>query len=143
MHFYLRKLMSRYPGKIRLVHRHFPMDHTVNPIVKTPVHGGAGNLALVAIYAQSRDKFWPVSDYIFSTARTSGQLDLKAISDMFGIPTEDLAVGIRDAAIRNQLKMDLIEGLKLGVSGTPTFVIEGKLYQGYIPADIIAKVLQD
>jgi protein-disulfide isomerase len=142
MHFYLRKLMSRYPGKIRLVHRHFPMDHTVNPIVQTPVHQKSGVLALVALYAETRGKFWPVSDFIFSTARATGKLDLKAVSEILWLSSKDVAAGIRDSKVRQRLQKDLIDGLKLGVSGTPTYVIDGRLYLGQIPADIIAEALE-
>jgi len=41
MHFFLRRLIAEYPDKIRLVHRHFPMDHKLNPIVKAPFHVGS------------------------------------------------------------------------------------------------------
>ena len=37
MHQYLRGLVSRYPNKIRLVHRSFPMDHDFNFIVPGPL----------------------------------------------------------------------------------------------------------
>jgi uncharacterized membrane protein len=33
MHFFLRRIIESNPDKIRLVHRHFPMDHTINPLL--------------------------------------------------------------------------------------------------------------
>jgi uncharacterized membrane protein/protein-disulfide isomerase len=142
MHFFLRKLMVRYPGKIRVVHRHFPMDHRINPIVKEPVHQGAGLLALIAIYAETQGKFWPASDYIFATARMTGKLDLKALGKRIGSDPQAVRRGIGLPEVRKKLEKDLIDGIKDGVKGTPTFVINGKAYQGHIPAKIIAAVIK-
>ncbi len=56
MHFFLRRLIETHSDKIRLVHRHYPMDHKVNPIVKEPFHVGSAAMSLLAIYAQSIGK---------------------------------------------------------------------------------------
>ena len=40
------------------------------------------------------------------------------------------------------LTNDIRKGMLLGITGTPTFVIDGKVYQGSIPADILEKILQ-
>ena len=57
MHYYLRDLVARYPDKIRLVHRNYPMDHEFNPMVKEPFHVGAGKMALLAIHAAASGSF--------------------------------------------------------------------------------------
>ena len=33
MHYYLRKLVARYPDKIRITHCSFPMDQEFNPLL--------------------------------------------------------------------------------------------------------------
>ena len=58
MHFFLRHLIEKHPDKIRLVHRHFPMDHNFNPLVKAPFHVGSGQMALLAIYAATKGNFF-------------------------------------------------------------------------------------
>jgi protein-disulfide isomerase len=42
----------------------------------------------------------------------------------------------------NKLVGDIRQGQKLGVNGTPAFLIEGKLYFGQIPADVIENALR-
>ncbi len=54
MHYYLRELIAKNPDKIRLVHRHFPMDHEYNFIVKHPFHVGSGKMALLAVHAAAK-----------------------------------------------------------------------------------------
>ncbi|UCH22572.1 MAG: thioredoxin domain-containing protein [Deltaproteobacteria bacterium] len=141
MHFYLRQLLVNHPGKIRIVHRHFPMDHTVNPMVKKPIHIGSGAMAMLAIYAGTKDKFWPMSDLLFSIARKMHQIDAKFLADKTGLDAKKLSRALYDPAIRSKLNKDIVDVLKLGVRGTPTFVVNGNTYHGQIPPEVVAKVL--
>ena len=141
MHFYLRQLLVNHPGKIRIVHHHFPMDHTVNPMVKKPIHIGSGALAKLAIYAGTQDKFWQMSDLLFGIARQMHEIDAKFLADKTGLNADALSRAVNNPAIGSRLKKDIIDGLKMGVRGTPSFVINGNLYQGQIPAAVLTKIL--
>ena len=140
MNYYIRKLMARYPGKIRVVHRHFPMDHTVNPTVGRPVHTGAGALALLAIHAETEGKFWLANDYLFANARINDRVDLQAMADAIGLDFAKLSRAPGAEKYRLKLQKDIADGLKLGVSGTPTYIINGRLYDGQIPSDILSRI---
>jgi hypothetical protein len=62
MHIYLRQLVAKYSAKIRLIHRHFPMDDKINPIIREKFHVGYGAMALLATSAQLEGKFWETND---------------------------------------------------------------------------------
>lgn len=141
IHFFLRQIMAEHPGKIRLIHRHFPMDHAVNPIVKQPIHVGSGKLAMLAIYAASRDKFWQMSDILFSIARVKPEINIRELAQEIGVNYVDLSRAVYNPKIQNKLKKDIMDALKLGINGTPSFMIDGKLYQGQIPPEIIKKII--
>jgi uncharacterized membrane protein/protein-disulfide isomerase len=143
MHFFLRQLVAKHPDKIRLIHRHFPMDHQFNPIVKEPFHVGSGKMALLAIYAATRDKFWEMNDILFDRAGQIGVLNVKALADEVGIDFEGLGRSINDPAIRLILQRDIWNGLKLNISGTPAFVINDKVYLAQIPPEVIKEALKD
>ena len=140
-YYFLRKLMNRYPGRIKIIHRHFPMDSRFNPIVKIPLHEGAGRLALLAIYAETEGKFWPLSDYLFANARETDQIDLRAVAEIFRLDYEKLRRSFGKTTIRLKLHHDIMDGLKMGVTGTPAFLIDGKLYSAQIPAEILSRVM--
>jgi uncharacterized membrane protein/protein-disulfide isomerase len=139
MHFFLRQIMVKHPGKIKLIHRHFPMDHEVNPIVKKPIHWGSGKLAMLTIYAASQNKFWQLSDILFSIARVQPEINISELAQATGLDSEGLSRAMADPKIQSLLKKDIIDGLKLGVTGTPSFVIE--VYQGQIPPEILKQVM--
>ncbi len=141
MHFFLRQFLVKHPGKIRLIHRHFPMDHEVNPIVKKPLHVGSGKLAMLTIYAATQNKFWEMSDFLFSIARLKPVIDIKQLAEETGLNYKELSRAVYDPIIQNKLRNDIMDALKFGVTGTPSFMIDGKVYQGQIPPGIIKEVL--
>lgn len=137
MHYYLRTLIETNPEKIRLVHYHFPMDHQFNPIVPEPFHMGSGLMAMLAIHASDQDKFWEANDMFLSINLEAGKLDIAEIASSLDLDQKAMIHALNDPAILTRLREDIIKGLKLGITGTPGFVIDGILYQGHIPSDIL------
>jgi len=143
MHFFLRQLIARHPDKIRLIHRNFPMDHSVNPIVKEPFHIGSGKMALLAIHAATQNKFWQMNDLLFEMVGESDVIDVRKLAARLEMDPKTLARSVYDRNARLQLQQDIISGLKLKISGTPAYVINEKLYLAQIPPEIIKTVLAD
>jgi len=142
MHFFLRTLIQQNPGKIRLIHRHFPMDHRFNPLVKESFHGGSGDMALLAVYAATQNKFWKTSDFLFEIADQNRNFNTKEIGEKTGSDYLALARARNDPEIRFLLQKDILEGIKLGVRGTPAFLIDGQLYTALIPPEVLDKGLK-
>lgn len=141
MHFYLRELIAKYPEKIRLVHRHFPMDHRFNPLVKERFHIGAGKMALMAEYAKMRGKFWEMNDLLYKLTDKKF-INTRKIGSKIGLNYQGLSLSSSDPVLRYALKHDIAVGIKLGITGTPGFAINGKVYLGQIPPDIIKKAIE-
>ena len=142
MHYFIRQLIARYPEKIRLVHRHFPMDQEFNPIVKAPFHVGSGIMALLAISAANDDRFWQMNDALFDIAGNHQNINIKELAQKVGIDFRHLTRGLNDRINRNRLQQDIISGLKLNINGTPAFIIDGKVYLAKIPPEIIEDALK-
>jgi len=141
MHFILRKLLEKKPDKIRLIHRHFPMDHKYNPLVKEPFHVGSGKMALFAEYAQTQGKFWEMNDVLFAIAESTNVLNIKNLAEKVGLDYRALSYSTKNSIIRYKVKHDIAIGIKLGINGTPGYVIDGKVYLGQIPPEILSRVL--
>ena len=145
IYFLLRNFLTAHPDTLRLVHRHYPLDHEVNPfVVPEPFHEGSGKLAKVAILAAMRDKFWQTNDLLYAIIRKNGDkiktIPLKEIADKTGLDINELAAALTHPAVNARLYRDIREGMKLKITGTPAFLIEGQLYQGQIPAEILKKI---
>ncbi|MGB5157083.1 vitamin K epoxide reductase family protein [Desulfobacterium sp. N47] len=142
MHFFLRQIVEKNPEKIRLIHRHYPMDNKYNPLVKEPFHIGSGNMAILSIYAESKGKFWEMNDALFDIDKKDKSINIKKLAEKTGLDSKELATARYDNKIRHALWLDIKDGLKLGITGTPAYVINGKLYLGEIPADILKKIIE-
>ncbi len=142
MHYFLRMLIARYPDKIRLIHRHFPMDHEVNPMVKEPFHEGAGKLAVLALYAAEQGKFWEMNDQLFAMAANGKSIDLQELADRVGLKKTELVRALTDRIdLRNELMKDIQAGLALRIPGTPAYVIGDMVYLGKLPPEILEKFI--
>lgn len=137
MHFYLREFMVSHPGTIRLIHRNFPMDHMVNPMVKEPYHIGAGKMALLSLYAIKHDKFWEINDFLFNIDTQNGHFNVREMARIGGFDVVEFASSVNDRTLQKKLRADIMEGIRLGINGTPGYLVDGKIYVGHVPADII------
>ncbi len=142
MHYFIRQLIAQYPEKIRLVHRHFPMDHEFNPLVKEPFHVGSGRMALLAISAATSNHFWQMNDALFEIAGNHQNIDIKELAQKIGMDYRQLSFGLNDRIHRSRLQHDIISGLKLNINGTPAFLIGEEVYMAQIPPQIIENALK-
>jgi uncharacterized membrane protein len=136
MHFFLRQMIQAYPDKIRLIHRHFPIDHTINPIVNQPFHVGSAKLAIIALFAAEKGKFWEMNDLLFNISRETDAINIPDLAQQVGIPFDDIKFVLKDSSLWNKLKQDIQTGLDYKMTGTPGFVIDDEVYMGQIPANI-------
>lgn len=143
MHHHLRQLVNQYPERIRLVHRHFPLDDRVNPMAKETVHANAGLLALFAIMAQEQDLFWPVSDALFREARNKQAISFSAIARETGMDLSRFQEQLKDTALHKRLSDDIRAGLALHLTATPSYVIDGTVYSGTIPESVLLPALKN
>jgi uncharacterized membrane protein/protein-disulfide isomerase len=142
MHYFIRQLIARYPDKIRLVHRHFPMDHKFNPIVKERFHVGSGKMALLAISAATENHFWQMNDALFEIAGNHRNIEIKELAQKIGMDYRKMALGLNDRIHRSRLQHDIISGLKLNITGTPAFLIGEEVYLAQIPPQIIEDAIK-
>jgi protein-disulfide isomerase len=124
----LLQLLERYPGKVRIVFKHFPIEgHDAAPLAHR-----------AAMAAQEQGKFWEMHDRIFANQRALTRADLVAHAQALGLDTAKFDAAIdaeRTAAI---LERDKKEGEGAGIDGTPTFFINGTPLVGAQPLQAFA-----
>lgn len=117
-------------GKVRWRHRDFPL----------PSHAYSRFAAHAAHCAAEQGKFWEMHDQLFfnhSWAQT-GRDPSRLFRD--NARNIGLDVGAYDACMESgrhagRIEASRIEGERLGVPGTPTFFINGRLYNGSRSSD--------
>lgn len=116
----LHQLISKYPGKIRLVYRHFPIH-------QLPGHEMSLQAVITAEIAAQRGKFWEFAD-AFSASEEAPKTreGVDSIAKPFGISTEDIDKAIADdqSIPYKNMTRDVIDATEtFGINSTPTFMI--------------------
>jgi protein-disulfide isomerase len=75
-------------------------------------------------------------------AGKKNEINIKELAETAGLNYAALSSSFSDGFIRYKVKHDISSGIKLGVSGTPAYVIKGKVYLANIPQQILKKVLE-
>lgn len=108
-------LVDKYvrTGKARYVFAHFPIEE----------HSNAKRLAIAAQCAQAQGKFWPLHDQLFRLQGPPTDVLLNDLAKQAGLDTDALALCLRDRKISAIIDSSKRLGDRLGVEGTPWFVI--------------------
>jgi protein-disulfide isomerase/uncharacterized membrane protein len=132
----MRALLSTLPG-LRLVHRHFPLDQACNPIIDKPFHPYACAYSALAACAGEQNRFWAANDYLFKHGHDPEPVAPPSFAGALGLDGAKLAICLEKRAWA-MVRPDVEEGVRLKITGTPTFQINGQLYLGQIPPDVLA-----
>ena len=143
MHFFLRQLVAQHPERIRLIHRHFPMDRQYNPLVTDDYHSGAGKMAMIALYAQAKGQFWKVNDLLFDIASKKQDFNTRTFAAFMDVEKAEIVAALDYKPFRLRLKHDIAVGIDQGITGTPGFIIDGKVHLGSIPLDVLKRMIAE
>ncbi len=126
----LHDLAGANPELVRLVFHHFPLDSECNPSVSARMHRNACLAAIASECAGRAGKFWEYHDLLFGAQDKLGRDDLIAKASGLGIPRETFVACLDDPATRARIVSDTAAGAKLGITSTPTLVINGRKVEG-------------
>lgn len=138
--FLTKALLHSYRDRVQLVFKHYPMDNDCNPDIKKRFHPFSCEVARGSICAQAQGKFWEYHDALFAHVEpfTSSTAKIMATQLQLNLPQFDECMNSAEAF--RQLKNDMSEAQRLGVSGTPAFYFNGRRLDGLIPGPVLQKI---
>ncbi len=141
----VRRLLESHGDRVKLIHRQFPLDDACNPLVKRRFHPFACHFALAAECAGEQGRFWQMNDALFGAHDThkSEDIDVFAMAADIGVDVERFRTCMQDPATRARLREDIDKGLALGLTGTPTFVVDDKPLRKALSAELIESLLSE
>ena len=110
-----------------------------------PYRGQASvNAAVAARAAQAQGKFWEYHDLLYDN-QASGYSDenLMALAREAGLDTHRFERDYNSGRHAGAVMADFQEGQNLGISGTPTFLINDKVLVGLQPLGVFEKAIED
>ena len=116
----IRELLADF-GDVRYVWRHLPL---------TDVHPRAQLAAEAAETAADQGAFWPMHDLLLDHQQDLRPADLSRYAGYLGIDVERFRDDLRRHAHASRIAEDVDSASLSGVSGTPTFFINGRRHYG-------------
>ncbi len=124
------ELVEENRGKVRLIFMNYPLDKTCNVNMKRQLHPGSCLLALGSISAAKQGMFKEYHDTAFRLKpKNPGKREMEQIAALSGL---NVRLFFRDMALKetqNELLDQLKRAWELGINGTPSVYINGKLYR--------------
>ncbi len=115
----VQQLQREMGDQLRFVFRNFPLRD---------IHPHALAAADFAEEAALQSEFWMAHDWLFTHQNTLDRDDLRGAAHSLGLDAHDMT---RDEyKARDHVEADVQSGQESGVEGTPTFFINGELWDG-------------
>ena len=128
----IRELLADF-GEVRYVWRHLPL---------TDVHPRAQLAAEAAEAAAGQGEFWRMHDLLFDHQQDLRPTDLIGYADELGLDVERFRSELRDHTHAARIA-EAVESASLsGVSGTPTFFINGQRHYGAYDLDTLTAAVK-
>ena len=130
----LNELLSRYDGKVRLVHKDLPLES---------LHPQARHAAEAARCAYEQGRFWEYHDKLYANSPKADAGDLKNYAKEVALNVDSFDRCLASGKYKAVVQQDLNEGAKLGLTGTPTFFINGREMSGNRPLDAFEAIIDE
>jgi len=110
-------------GKVKLVFKNFPL----------PFHQYAEKASEAAECANKQGKFWQMHDLLFNSGEKLDIASLKSYAKKIGLNSNKFDQCLESGETAKIVSADKSQCASAGVSGTPTFFINGKMLIGAQP----------
>ena len=115
----LKLLLSRFPGQVRLVFRHFPLEE---------VHPHALCAAEAAEVAGAQGKFWQMHDLLFANQLHLKPNQLHGYAQQLDLDMARYTAEMDDEIYRQRIREHIDSGRRSGVRGTPGIYVNGVIH---------------
>jgi protein-disulfide isomerase len=130
----LKQLEEKYGDKIRVVFRDFPL---------VGFHQFAAKAAEAASCANEQGKFWELFDKLFANQSNLKVPALKQYAAELKLDATRFDQCLDSGKYSKVWQQDTDEGSQYGVTGTPTFFINGRMIVGNLPLDKFSEMIDE
>lgn len=119
-HKMVKEIREDYSGRVKWVFKDYPLKK----------HKEAVLAAEAARCAGDQGKFWEYQDILFTAQETPTPERLRDYAEKLGLEPGPFEECLSNGKYKTRVEQNLAEGKSAGISGTPSFVIAGKIISG-------------
>jgi len=128
----VRELLDSFGDELRYVWRHLPL---------VDVHPSAQRAAEAAEAAAAQGRFWDMHDRLLTHQDELSPRDLRAHAEALGLDVERFVEDLRTREHAERVADDVHSADASGVTGTPTFFVNGQRHQGAYDSDTLSRAV--
>jgi NhaA family Na+:H+ antiporter len=117
----IARLRQALGERLAYVFRHFPNE---------AAHPGATLIACASEAAARQGRFWEMHDWLYEEEPPLTDAQIRSFANELGLDMARFNRDLEGEETRIRVEEDLAEGRRNGVTGTPTFFIDGVRYDG-------------
>jgi protein-disulfide isomerase len=125
--------MATYKDKVRLVYQEFPLDF----------HGQAKPAGVAARCAGEQGRFWEMHSNLLLSPGTYDAADLLRRATALGIDSTKFSACVASGKYDPVIEKAIANGRSVGVSGTPTFFLNGRSFSGAQPFEVFERMIEE
>lgn len=129
----VKEIIRRLGDSICFVFRNFPLNE---------IHPHAQHAAEASEAAAIQDKFWQMHNYLFEHQNVLDDSHLLEYAQKVGLDIKRFEKEISEHIYAPIINDSLMNGIKSGVEGTPTFFLNGIQYEGSWDLETLLKTLK-
>lgn len=127
----IRELGVKYQNDIKIIYRDYLG------------HEESLDLALAARCAGEQNKFWPMHDKIFTNQDTITLAGLPALAQQLGLDVTSFNNCLSNKKYLGQIQADINAATEIGITKTPSWIINGYLLEGAIDRDKFINLIEN
>jgi len=129
----VKEVMRQYSGTVKWAFRDYPI---------ASLHPQAPKAAEAARCAGEQGKFWEYHDLLFNNQAQAAIADFKRFADQLKLDPKSFGLCLDSGRHKAAVQSDVDDGTRLGITGTPSFFINGRLLVGAQPLETFRKIIE-
>jgi len=129
----VKKIMTAYPGRIRLVVKNYPYRY----------RDYARIAAEASLAAREQGKYWEMHDLLIKHSPKLDRQSLIKYAGDLGLDVQKFTQSIDSQKFKKEIDRDLDLAVKLDLYTTPTFYINGRKVVGERPYGYFKKIIDE
>jgi len=126
-------IVKEYGNKVKYAFKQFPLSF----------HDKAHRAAEAAVCMQDQGKFFEYHDKLFENNQALEEADLKKYAVEVGGDAAKFDECLKSGKSKARVDKDMADGQKYGVSGAPTYFVNGEAVVGAVPYEEIKKAIDE
>jgi protein-disulfide isomerase len=133
VHPIIKRILRQFSGSIKFVFRNFPLRK---------IHPNAFLGAVATEASGLQGKFWDMHDIIFENQKNLNIKNIFLFANWLDLDITHFKNDIRRTALIDKVENDFESGTGSGVKRTPTFFVNGHIYNGDMNPDQLFQYLK-